>query len=58
MSGKGDFCVSWRKKRKYGVTVEEIEKKLLGNTYGRRMTSCTDYLAKAVHTGYNEKNID
>ena len=37
-----------------GATVEEIESKLLGNTCGRRPTSCTDQLAKAVRTVYNE----
>lgn len=37
-----------------GSTVEEIEEKLLGNTCGRRPTSCTDQLAKAVRTAYNE----
>ena len=37
-----------------GATVEEIEEKLLGNTCGRRPTSCTDQLAKAVRTAYNE----
>ena len=31
-----------------GSTVEEIEKKLLGNTCGRRPTSCADQLARAV----------
>ena len=36
------------------ITVEEIEGKLLGNTCGRRPTSCTDQLAKAVRTAYNE----
>lgn len=37
-----------------GTTVEEIEEKLLGNTCGRRPTSCTDQLAKAVRIAYNE----
>ncbi|MBQ8311030.1 MAG: TIGR03905 family TSCPD domain-containing protein [Clostridia bacterium] len=37
-----------------GSTVEEIEEKLLGNTCGRRPTSCTDQLAKAVRTAYEE----
>lgn len=31
-----------------GWTVEKIEKMLLGNTCGRRSTSCADQLAKAV----------
>lgn len=37
-----------------GSTVEEIESKLLGNTCGRRPTSCTDQLAIAVRKAYNE----
>lgn len=36
-----------------GSTVEEIEEKLLGNTCGRRPTSCADQLAKAVREAYN-----
>ncbi len=36
-----------------GATVEEIEEKLLGNTCGRRPTSCTDQLAKAVRKAYD-----
>ena len=39
-----------------GETVEEIEEKLLGNTCGRRPTSCTDQLARAVRAAYNEIN--
>lgn len=39
-----------------GATVEEIEAKLQGNTCGRRPTSCTDQLAKAVRAAYNEIN--
>jgi len=39
-----------------GSTVEEIEEKLLGNTCGRRPTSCADQLARAVRTAYNEIN--
>jgi len=38
-----------------GSTVEEIEAKLLGNICGRRPTSCTDQLAKAVRSAYNEE---
>lgn len=38
-----------------GMTVESIEAKLLGNTCGRRPTSCADQLAKAVREAY-EKN--
>lgn len=36
-----------------GSTVEQIESKLLGNTCGRRPTSCADQLAKAVRTAYD-----
>ena len=39
-----------------GATVEEIESKLLGNTCGRRPTSCTDQLAIAVRKAYEEIN--
>ena len=35
-------------------TVEAIEEKLLGNTCGRRPTSCADQLARAVRAAYNE----
>ena len=38
-----------------GKTVEEIEEQLLGNTCGRRPTSCTDQLAIAVRKAYNEQ---
>ena len=37
-----------------GWTVEKIEHYLLGNTCGRRPTSCADQLAKAVRTAYDE----
>ena len=37
-----------------GWTVEKIERYLLGNTCGRRPTSCADQLAKAVRKAYNE----
>lgn len=37
-----------------GSTVEEIEEKLLGNTCGRRPTSCADQLAIAVREAYNK----
>lgn len=40
-----------------GATVEEIEEKLLGNTCGRRPTSCTDQLAIAVRKAYNESKL-
>jgi len=36
-----------------GMTVEEIESKLLGITCGRRPTSCADQLAKAVREEVN-----
>ena len=35
-----------------GWTVEQIEDKLLGNTCGRKPTSCADQLAKAVRKAY------
>lgn len=37
-----------------GATVEDIRDKLLGNTCGRRPTSCADQLAKAVMKAYVE----
>ena len=37
-----------------GMTVEQIEEKLLGNTCGRRPTSCADQLARAVRTAYDQ----
>lgn len=36
-----------------GATVEDIEEKLLGNTCGRRPTSCADQLAIAVRKAYD-----
>lgn len=39
-----------------GMTVEEIEEKLSGNTCGYRTTSCADQLAKAVREAYNSQN--
>ncbi len=36
-----------------GITVEEIESKLSGILCGRRPTSCSDQLAKAVKEAYN-----
>lgn len=36
-----------------GWTVEKIEEFLLGNTCGRRPTSCADQLAKAVRAAYS-----
>ncbi|MCD8122069.1 MAG: TIGR03905 family TSCPD domain-containing protein [Clostridiales bacterium] len=37
-----------------GMTVEEIERKLKGNTCGRRPTSCADQFAIAVREAYDE----
>ena len=37
-----------------GMTVRQIEDKLLGNTCGRKPTSCEDQLAKAVRQAYEE----
>lgn len=37
-----------------GMTVRQIEDKLLGNTCGRKPTSCADQLAKAVRQAYEE----
>ncbi len=39
-----------------GWTVEQIEEKLLGNTCGRRPTSCMEQLAKAVRKAYDGAN--
>lgn len=39
-----------------GMTVEEIEKKLKGNTCGRRPTSCADQLCLAVRAAYEAQN--
>ena len=39
-----------------GQTVEYIEKKLKGNTCGRRLTSCADQLAIAVRKAYDEQS--
>ena len=39
-----------------GMTVEEIENKLKGNTCGWRNTSCADQLAIAVREAYNAQN--
>ena len=38
-----------------GWTVEQIEEKLVGNTCGRRPTSCADQLAKAVREAYDKQ---
>lgn len=37
-----------------GWTVGQIEEKLLGNTCGRKPTSCADQLAKAVRQAYEQ----
>jgi len=37
-----------------GWTVEKIEEYLLGNTCGRKPTSCADQLAKGVRKAYDE----
>ncbi len=36
-----------------GMTVEEIEAKLKGNTCGMRPTSCADQLCLAIREAYN-----
>ena len=38
-----------------GMTVNEIEGKLRGNTCGNRPTSCADQLARAVREAYNSQ---
>ena len=40
-----------------GWTVDKIEEYLLGNTCGRRPTSCADQLAKAVRKAYDETHV-
>ena len=37
-----------------GMTVEEIEAKLKGNTCGNNYTSCADQVARAVRQAYEE----
>ena len=39
-----------------GMTVEEIESKLRGNTCGHKSTSCADQLAVAVREAYDREN--
>ncbi len=39
-----------------GMTVEQIEKKLKGNTCGPRATSCADQFALAVREAYNREH--
>lgn len=38
-----------------GMTVDQIESKLRGNTCGRKPTSCADQLARAVREAYKAK---
>ena len=38
-----------------GMNVEQIEEKLLGNTCGRRPTSCADQLARAVRAALDQQ---
>lgn len=38
-----------------GMTVDEIEDKLRGNTCGRKPTSCADQLARAVREAYQKQ---
>lgn len=40
-----------------GMTVDEIEGKLAGNTCGHRPTSCADQLAIAVREAYNDERV-
>ena len=40
-----------------GMTVDEIEEKLAGNTCGYRPTSCADQLALAVREAYEKENV-
>ena len=40
-----------------GMTVEEIEAKLKGNTCGWKSTSCVDQLAIAVRKAYDESKM-
>ena len=41
-----------------GMTVDEIENKLLGNTCGFKPTSCADQLAKAVRQAYESAKAE
>ena len=38
-----------------GMSVEDIEKQLAGNTCGFKTTSCADQLAKAVRQAYTKQ---
>jgi len=39
-----------------GMTVDEIEEKLAGNTCGYKPTSCADQLARAVRAAYEKEH--
>ncbi len=39
-----------------GMTVDEIEQKLAGNTCGYKPTSCADQLARAVRAAYDKEH--
>ena len=39
-----------------GMTVDEIEDKLKGNTCGYKSTSCADQFALAVRAAYDQEN--
>lgn len=39
-----------------GMTVSEVESKLLGNTCGNNFTSCADQLARAVREAYGKQD--
>ena len=39
-----------------GMTVDEIEGKLAGNTCGGKSTSCADQLARAVRAAYDKES--
>ncbi|MCR5663273.1 MAG: TIGR03905 family TSCPD domain-containing protein [Oscillospiraceae bacterium] len=41
-----------------GMTVEEIESKLRGNTCGFKSTSCADQLARAVREAYDKQRAN
>ncbi len=41
-----------------GWSVDKIEEYLLGNTCGRRPTSCADQLAKAVRQAYDRERAN
>lgn len=41
-----------------GWTVSQIEEKLLGNTCGRKPTSCADQLAKGIRQAYEQSKSE